>query len=324
MKQFIALVALAFVWGCAERGISPVEYMNPHQDVQYGKSAVKLPAMALVKGTEYKFSLSISGDGMTPMNFSWPVKESGQSFVIDKIPTGSSRKFEGRLYGMKGEEYQGSAYADIYAGKTSYVSLVLSKAGSAQVEVIIQDDNPGDKVLGCFDSKGYINTDTGMVDLSGIIFEISTNNNGTYYAYFKRKDDFIGKFSGTFGGTTLSGQFGLDGLFGGYLTLYFSTDYSYFKGQIFVEGKKEVVGEFYGGKVDCEGVIPPPGKCFNDTLGGPNSTSCKDAGTWKKYASERCAQSGAMLNNYSLQDPCGYDKEEYYATVCFECCVLTK
>lgn len=57
-----------------------------------------------------------------------------------------------------------------------------------------------------------------------------------------------------------------------------------------------------------------PTACEKRTMGGP--TSCKPAGTWKQYAHDDCATSGAVLSEISTREPCGGDSSVYVDYVC--------
>lgn len=59
---------------------------------------------------------------------------------------------------------------------------------------------------------------------------------------------------------------------------------------------------------------PPPTECKSASQGGP--TSCKDAGTWKAYASEACVAAGATLGDYLPYEDCGNGGTRYVKYTC--------
>jgi hypothetical protein len=63
---------------------------------------------------------------------------------------------------------------------------------------------------------------------------------------------------------------------------------------------------------------PPPstpgGACRKGSDGGP--TSCKDAGTWKLYASDTCKQAGMVLTEVHPRESCGDNLYRYSDFVC--------
>jgi hypothetical protein len=67
---------------------------------------------------------------------------------------------------------------------------------------------------------------------------------------------------------------------------------------------------------DCPPPPPPTPDpmCVNIQDGGP--TSCKDAATWKKYGTDRCAQQSLTLTNLIPGTPCGAN----YQDVTYVCC----
>jgi hypothetical protein len=64
----------------------------------------------------------------------------------------------------------------------------------------------------------------------------------------------------------------------------------------------------------CVLATATPTACEKRTMGGP--TSCKPAGTWKQYAHDDCAASGAVLSEISTREPCGGDSSVYIDYVC--------
>jgi hypothetical protein len=62
---------------------------------------------------------------------------------------------------------------------------------------------------------------------------------------------------------------------------------------------------------------PPPPACTTHEQGGPTSTSCKSAETWKLYASQDCTANGKTLTEYTLGTSCG---EGVYTGVTYQCC----
>ena len=67
---------------------------------------------------------------------------------------------------------------------------------------------------------------------------------------------------------------------------------------------------------DCNTSVPGM-MCVNIQDGGP--TSCKDAATWKKYGTDRCAQQNMVLTNVIAGTPCGAN----YQDVTYVCCATT-
>jgi hypothetical protein len=327
MRKFAILFAMLFVWGCQQDN-GPFEFTSPDTDgVHYGSSVVKLPGLALAKvaasSVQYKFSLTITGDGMQPMTFGWPVDGSGQSFTIDKIPAGKARMFKGVLYGSNGATYEGTAYADIYGGQVAYISLVLRKLGSAQVEVIIEDFEQ-QNIIGCYKIDGRVDT-TSLSGLTMSIMDISSDS--SLFVYFYQNGKMVGKFYGTLNNMKMSGDFVIpDAGFGtveGYLDAYISSDFQAFKGEVFSRKNHSYpIGSMYGQKTACDTdtTIVPPSECFYDTLGGPNSTSCKDTSTWIKYAYEECNKMKAVLNGYYFQGSCDSTDQRYFNTIIFKYC----
>jgi hypothetical protein len=79
----------------------------------------------------------------------------------------------------------------------------------------------------------------------------------------------------------------------------------------------KAVGSAWGAKTSCDTVVVNP-TCVIDTMG--DETSCKDLGTWQKYASSTCAERGMILNWINPLVPCTSSLEKAYKWVCFECC----
>ena len=70
-----------------------------------------------------------------------------------------------------------------------------------------------------------------------------------------------------------------------------------------------------GGTTGAGGTgAPTGGPCIKVEDGGP--TSCKDAATWKKYGTERCAQQNLVLSDIAYGAACGANFE----TVTYVCC----
>lgn len=323
MKNVLLFLALGLLWGCNDKSMGPASGNPDVENQSYGSSVIKLPNLALAKvaasSVVYKFSLTITGDNMEPMFFDWPVNGSGESFTIDRIPSGRSRQFEGRLYGSNGATYEGKAFADIVGGQVTYVSLVLRKTGSALVEVIIEDGELYDTLAGCFGLKGEI----GSTDISDLTLEIPPTSNGQFWGYIKRADLMIGKCWGTITNWKLDGyisipELDIEGVISGDVTI----DFRNIKAEVFSRDTSERIGSFFGYQVECNSAVPAD--CQQDTLGGPGSTSCKDTTTWKIYAADACKQSGKIITSYSFLSNCDKKDESFFEGICFECCTLVK
>ena len=65
---------------------------------------------------------------------------------------------------------------------------------------------------------------------------------------------------------------------------------------------------------------PEPEPCFEESLGGINSTSCKTEALWLQYAQEVCDASGFVVAFYELGETCGPD---LYVGIKFKCCPET-
>jgi hypothetical protein len=63
---------------------------------------------------------------------------------------------------------------------------------------------------------------------------------------------------------------------------------------------------------------PPPPTCVTKSQGSPSS--CKGAPTWKQYATDNCAATGASLTDISPYEDCGDGGTRY---VKYTCCSLT-
>jgi hypothetical protein len=319
---FAVVFALVFVWGCQDR---PLDVTDSGTDTEYGSSVITFGGLPLSKtaaSVQYKFALTITGDGMQTMLFSFPVSSSGQSFQIDKIPAGRARTFKGVLYGSNGKTYEGTAVVDIYGGKIAYVSLVLRATGSAQVQVIIEDF--GNYPNGCFN----VTTDVNKVMLTNITMKILGNNSSDFWGYFYKQSTMIGKFSGqVFGGSgynnmefyfsmntydSIQGYIPINGYFRGSI----ASSLDVFKGIVSKSSNDStIIGTMYGQKnAYCDTVVQTT-RCYVDTMGEP--TSCKDEATWINYATSECSKNGAKLNKYWFVNPCG---EKNFSSICYECC----
>jgi hypothetical protein len=323
MRVFAVVFALVFVWGCQDR---PLDVTDSGTDAEYGSSVITfggLPLSKMAASVEYKFALTITGDGMQTMIFSYPVSTSGQSFKIDKIPAGKARTFKGILYGSNGKTYEGTAVVDIYGGQIAYVSLVLRATGSAQVQVIIEDF--GNYPSGCYNVNGVVKD----VRLTNITMKILGANSGELYGYFYQQGTIIGKFSGqVYGGSSynnleyyfsmnpydsIQGRTSINGYFRGII----ANGLNAFKGQVYSGSTdSSSIGIMYGDKnAYCDTVVVPQPSCYIDTMGGIGS--CKPETMWVNYATSECKRNGAILNRYWLINPC---EEKNYTTICYECC----
>ncbi|MBN1308445.1 MAG: hypothetical protein JXA18_11040 [Chitinispirillaceae bacterium] len=322
MKRIVFLLALALVWGCQDRPFGPVEQV-PDDGASYGSSAVTIPGMGglakAARGAVYKFVLTITGRDMDPMTFAFPLGERDTMVMIETIPAGPSRLFTGVLHAPEGPTHEGSAVAEILPGKVAYVKLFLRKAGSARVDVIIEginDEQPD--TGGCFEISGEIEN----LSLDGFMMKVLEKNDSQLWAYVFRGTELAGKFWGTFSeGMMFSGTIAMPvinmdaAMFKG----GFVNDFTAFKGEVYsmVDTTKRI-GIMYGNRTSCDPVEPPPHECIVDTMGSPSS--CKDAVTWVKYATEECQQNGLSLGNYSFLEPCDTKDEKTFSYICYECC----
>ena len=256
MKKYICLLVLILLWGCNDKPTTPD---NLSSETAYGSSVIKiagLPRDSLSAGKViYKFSLTITGANMEPINISRSIDETGTVITVERIPAGRSRIFTGRLYGANGASYEGKAYADIFGGKVTNVRLILRRTGAAQVEVVIEDMRDPDKFEGCFDVEGKISG----IDISDLTLEIPASPNNEFSGYFKKDDERIGKFRGT----AIKGKTEAEI----YITLKLDTNRTldvaasfeghvspdYIKGEVFIGDQH--AGIMYGKRINCE-IIP--------------------------------------------------------------------
>jgi hypothetical protein len=319
MKKYAFLFAMALVWGCQDKAVGPDE-KGQIDAVQYGSSVLTLPGIpGLAKtaaGTAYKLQLVITGPGMDPMTFSFPLGGTDTAVVIDKIPAGTSRLFTGTLYSPQGPTHEGSAITEIIAGKTAFVKLFLRKTGSAQIDVIIEGINDS-TAGGCYELDGKIDT----LALTGATLEIIGNDGSQLWAYVYQAGGIVGKFWGTFDvNKNFTGEISMPGIASGIAMFKgaFSIDYSAFKGQVYsMNDTLNQIGLMYGFSIPCDTIVPPT-PCQTDTMGG--TSSCKDVATWVKYATEECSKSSLTLGSYSFMEPCASGTEKTFRYICYECC----
>ncbi|MCX7727565.1 MAG: hypothetical protein N2053_12040 [Chitinispirillaceae bacterium] len=326
MKKSAVFLIVCLLLSCFHNDPSELNSLQK-KEIQYGSCVVRLPQLtqlALAKKggkntISYKFLLTISGEGMETMTFSWTLDSSGETYTIDKIPAGKSRLFKGILSGSNGVSYEGSAYADIYAGQITYVTLVLRKTGSAQVEVIIEDFE-SEPITICYKILGYVDT----ANLEGLTLKIEDfTSNSVVYGYFYKNNIIKGKFYGRIEKDSLYGEFSIEHLYeriNGYLKarIYPYLDYSYFKGEVFdVVNTTNVIGIMDGERTVCIDTIQPSEYCVWDTA---VSDTCIDARDWIDFGKKSCAERGLFLNRYSFQVRNGCNDTDYYNIFCFECC----
>jgi hypothetical protein len=93
------------------------------------------------------FELGITGEGMQPLAYKYPLAKGGLIFEIKGIPAGKQRSFRGTLRNANGIlTHDGITVADIKAGAYTDVRLYLAKAGgNANVCVVIE----GQKLPAC-------------------------------------------------------------------------------------------------------------------------------------------------------------------------------
>jgi hypothetical protein len=112
-----------------------------------GKAVVRLPDLSssslgkLSAGVDTNaLTLLVVAPGMDTIKYSWPVTNlKGQTVVIDGIPAGSNRLFEGFLTNKTGVlTHTGKVSVTIIAGQEVPVNLKLSGTGSADVCIEIE------------------------------------------------------------------------------------------------------------------------------------------------------------------------------------------
>ncbi len=303
MKKYVFLFALALVWGCQDRAMGPNE-AGQTDITEYGSSVINIPGLAglpgLAKaapGTVYTFQLVITGSGMDPMTFSFPLGGKDTAVVINKIPAGSSRLFTGILYSQQGPTHEGSAMAEIRAGQTAFVKLFLRKTGSAQVDVIIEGVND-DTAGGCYMLGGRIDT----IALDGSTLKIIGNDGSQLWAYVYQGGEMVGKFWGTFDYyKNFTGEISMPGIPG--IAMFkgaFTPDYNAFKGEVFsMDDTLKSIGIMYGYSGSCDTIEPPApdtgaSGCFK--LGGYIDTLRLDG-----YVIKILEHSGSQLWAYVYQ-----------------------
>jgi len=269
MRNVLLLLLMALMWGCQERLMSPEDVVQVKDDAVFGSTALRLPGLKGLgkasKKAQCTFELTISGDKMSDMVFTFPLGDNDTMVVIDKIPAGAARQFRGVLREGKTITHEGIAEARIQAGKVAFVKLYLRAAsGSAEVEVIIEDDTSGAPLEGCMKLKGEINGES----LDELSIEILGMTGDEFWTYIKRNGEFAGKFWGTIADDqTFEGDFGLQTATMSYLVKgKFAADWSMFKAEVFdFNNPEKQIGRMDGFTIDCEDV-PPPQTCFTDTM----------------------------------------------------------
>ncbi|MGD9200225.1 MAG: hypothetical protein PVI26_01570 [Chitinispirillia bacterium] len=259
MKKYICLLVLILLWGCND---IPTTSDNLSSETAYGSSVIKiagLPRDSLSAGKViYKFSLTITGSNMEPINISRQIDETGAIVNVKKIPAGRSRIFTGRLNGSNGESYEGEAYADIFGGKVTNVRLILRKTGGAQVEVIIEDMEDLKNFSGCYDIGGKI---INGIDISDLTLRIKKVGGDNFLGYFKRDDKRVGKFWGTVINLKIKAEIyiklpshksssKIDTIKAKYIGGV-AKDYSFFKGGI-ISYDDQSIGSIIGKKTNCK------------------------------------------------------------------------
>ncbi|MBN1758370.1 MAG: hypothetical protein JW863_08645 [Chitinispirillaceae bacterium] len=250
--RIVALLLIAVVlWGCQDRAVNP-SVVDDHQTVEYGKSAITLPGMktlAVAPGAVCKFTLTITGDGMEPMTFAFPLGGDDTTMMIEKIPAGPMRLFTASLYVPEGGMYEGSAATAITAGEVAYVKLVLRKTGSAQIDVIIESGDDIPATPGCFAIEGAI----GDVKFGGLVLKLETLTAAGMHAKIFRGEKEVGYLGGALSQDHIKGRLVIEGItesamFDGYM----STDHSYLKGQVYsMDDTLNPIGTLYGPGTVC-------------------------------------------------------------------------
>jgi len=323
MRNVLLLLLMALMWGCQERMISPEDVVQVNNDVVYGSTAIRLPGLKGLgkasKKAQCTFELTISGDKMNDMVFTFQLGDKDTMVVIDKIPAGAARQFKGILYEGKTITYEGSAEARIQAGKVAFVKLYLRPAsGSAEVEVIIEDDTPGAPLEGCMKLKGEIDGEP----LEELSIEILGVTGDEFWTYIKRNGEFAGKFWGTLQDQAFEGEFGLQTAPMPYLVKgQFSDDWSMFKAEVFdINDQKKLLGHIEGFTIDCEDVPeppPPPQTCFTDTL---MINGCLSETQLTAVVLEQCIDNKSIPGKFNVLNSCSGNGFEGIA---FDYCVPT-
>jgi hypothetical protein len=100
----------------------------------------------------------VSGKDMDSITQPLTIKSTFITGTIRNIPAGSQRLFEVEVYGFKGTMlYYGSACADIYPGRVSYLNITLHKpGGSAAITGTIEDYPPSDTEYVTIPGKPFV------------------------------------------------------------------------------------------------------------------------------------------------------------------------
>lgn len=111
----------------------------------FGQASLILPEIspsALAKAGQKlgAFTLEISGTGMAPMDFTYPLDSmGGKPVVISRIPAGARRLFTGRLLDPQGlVTHEGATPAAIMPGKTAEVHLLLRSTNTGNANICVE------------------------------------------------------------------------------------------------------------------------------------------------------------------------------------------
>ena len=125
------------------------ENTGPEESGPMGKAKIRFPSLpqaALAKTSTtlfpvmpYYFTLIIEGEGMGSITKTWNLTEvSGQSMVIDNIPSGYNRVFTGQILFANSITHQGSYSINVTGGDTVFVPLVLRDIRNGHAEICVE------------------------------------------------------------------------------------------------------------------------------------------------------------------------------------------
>jgi hypothetical protein len=95
-------------------------------------------AIAIPPGLDSTISsayVQVSSDSMRTIQEKLFVNDSSISGIVKNVPAGYSRHFEVFVYGSNGKKlmYYGDSYAHIYAGKETYITIILRQPGGTAI-----------------------------------------------------------------------------------------------------------------------------------------------------------------------------------------------
>lgn len=142
MKTKLSLICAWMLMSCMQPSR---ESGQDDPATEFGQASLILPEItpsALAKAGQKlgAFTLEISGTGMAPMNFSYPLDSmGGKPVVISRIPAGARRLFTGRLLDPQGlVTHEGSTPAAIAPGKTAEVHLLLRSTNTGNANICVE------------------------------------------------------------------------------------------------------------------------------------------------------------------------------------------